>query len=123
MKPGSIQSRLTLNLAGLNVITDRLGTPTINLATSAESGTQDLLDRTPQVLGHGLEAHFAGDLDDLIERDGLGVLDVLLLLTVPRGLLEGFDDERGGRGDDGDGGLTVLDGQADGDAEAFLDIC
>ena len=48
------------------------------------------------------------------------MLDVLLLLAVPRRLLECLDDERRGGGNDGDGGLTVLDGQADGDAEAFL---
>ena len=64
-------------------------------------------------------AHGAADLDDLVERDGLGVLDVLLLFAVTRGLLEGLDDQRGGGGNDRDGGLTVLDGQADGDAETL----
>ena len=64
-------------------------------------------------------AHGAADLDDLVERDGLGVLDVLLLFAVTRGLLEGLDDQgRGGR-NDRDGSLTVLDGQADGDAETL----
>jgi hypothetical protein len=47
------------------------------------------------------------------------MLDVLLLLAVARGLLEGLDDERGGGRDDGDSGLTVLDGELDGDAEAL----
>ena len=37
--------------------------------------------------------HLAGDLNDLVERNGLGVLDVLLLLAVARRLLEGLDDE------------------------------
>lgn len=64
-------------------------------------------------------AHGAADLDDLVERDGLGVLDVLLLFAVTRGLLEGLDDKGGGGGNDRDGGLTVLDGQADGDAETL----
>jgi hypothetical protein len=31
--------------------------------------------------------------DNVIERDGLGVLDVLLLLAVARWLFEGLDDE------------------------------
>jgi hypothetical protein len=48
------------------------------------------------------------------------VLDVLFLLAVARRLLQGADDERRGGGNDGDGGLTVLDGQADGDTETFL---
>ena len=52
---------------------------------------------------------------DLIKRDALGVLDVLLLLAVTGRLLEGLDDERRGGGNDGDGSLTVLDGQLDGD--------
>ena len=52
---------------------------------------------------------------DLIKRDALGVLDVLLLLAVTGRLLEGLDDEGRGGGNDGDGGLTVLDGQLDSD--------
>ena len=51
------------------------------------------------------------------------MLDVLLLLAVAGWLLERLDDEGGGRGDDGDGGLTVLDGELDGDAEAFPVAC
>ena len=51
--------------------------------------------------------------------DVAGVLDVLLLLAVARGLLERLDDERRGRGDHGDSGLTVLDGQLDRDAETL----
>lgn len=89
------------------------------MATSAESSAENLLDGTLQVLSHGLEAHGAGDGNDLIERDALGVLDVLLLLAVTRWLLEGLDDERRGRGNDGDGGLTVLDGQFDRDTETL----
>ena len=67
--------------------------------------------------------HDTANLNDLVKRDGLGVLDVLLLLAVTRGLLEGLDDEGGGGGNDRDGGLTVLDGQADGDAETLLYGC
>ena len=47
------------------------------------------------------------------------MLDVLLLLTISWWLLEGLDDEGGSRGDDTDGGLSILDGELDGDAEAF----
>lgn len=48
------------------------------------------------------------------------MLDVLLLLAVPWGLLERLDDEGGCRGDNGDGCLTILDGESDGDTETFL---
>jgi hypothetical protein len=47
------------------------------------------------------------------------VLDVLLLLPVARGLLEGLDDEGRGGWDNRDRGLTVLDGKTDGDTESF----
>jgi hypothetical protein len=61
------------------------------------------------------------------------VLDVLLLLAVTRGLLESLDDEGRSGGNDGDSGLTVLDGQLDCDTETlpvagglgdiFTDLC
>jgi hypothetical protein len=122
-----------LNLAGLDVVGDVLGAAAVNLAASGESSSEDLLDGTLEVLGHGLEPHGAGNVDDLIERNALGVLDVLLLLAVTRGLLKGLDDEGGGGWDDRDGGLTVLDGQLDSDTETlpvtsglgdiFTDLC
>jgi hypothetical protein len=92
------RKKLTLNLAGLDVIGDALGGAAVDLATGGESSADNLKDGT---------------------LDGLGVLDVLLLFAVTRGLLEGLDDQGGGRGNDRDGGLTVLDGQADGDAETL----
>ena len=111
--------KLTLNLAGLDVVGDALGGAAVDLATGGESSADNLKDGTLERLGHGLVAHGAADLDDLVERDGLGVLDVLLLFAVTRGLLEGLDDQGRGGGHDRDGGLTVLDGQADGDAETL----
>jgi len=108
-----------LDLAGLNVVGDVLGAAAIDLAAGGEGSSEDLLDGTLEVLGHGLEAHGAGNGDDLVERNRLGVLDVLLLLAVTWGLLEGLDDERRSRGDDRDGGLTVLDGELHGDAKTL----
>jgi hypothetical protein len=122
-----------LDLAGLDVVGDSLGAAAVDLAAGGEGSSEDLKNGTLQVLGHGLEAHGLGDGDDLIKRDGLGVLDVLLLLAVPGRLLEGLDDEGRSGGNDGDGGLTVLDGQLDGDAQTlpvtgslgdiFTDLC
>lgn len=43
------------------------------------------------------------------------MLDVFLLLTVSRRLLEGLDNEGGCGGDNRDSGLTILDGELDGD--------
>lgn len=108
-----------LDLSRLDVVRDVLGAAAIDLAASGESSAENLLDGALEVLGHGLEAHGAGNVDDLVEGNALGVLDVLLLLPVTRGLLEGLDDERRGRGDDRDSGLTVLDGQLDRDTETL----
>lgn len=99
---------------------DSLGAAAIDLAADTVGSSQNLLHVTLEGLGEGLELHHTGNLDNLIEGYRLGVLDVLLLLAVPRGLLQSLDNQSGGRGNDGDGGLTVLDGELDGDTEALL---
>lgn len=108
-----------LNLAVVDSLDDGLRGLAVDLAADRVSSSQNLLDATLQLLGEGLVAHGAGNLDDLVNGDGLVVLDVLLLLAVTRGLLEGLDDERRGSGDNRDRSLTVLDGQLDGDTETF----
>lgn len=110
----------TVNLPLLNGIRDGLGALPIHLAPNTESSAENLLNRALQVLGKRLVPHSAGDLDDLIERDRLVVLDVLLLLLVAGGLLQRLDDKRGGGRHDGNGGLTVLDRELDGHAQPFL---
>lgn len=112
----------TLNLAVVDGLDNGLRGLAVNLAADRVSSSQDLLDTILQVLGEGLVAHGAGNLDDLLNGDGLVVLDVLLLLAVTRGLLEGLDDERRSSGDNRDSSLTVLDGQLDGDTETFLSM-
>lgn len=109
----------TVNLASLDIVGDVLGAAAIDLAADGEGSTEDLEDSTAELLGHGAGAHGAGNLDDVVEGDGLGVLDVLLLLAVTRRLLEGLDHEGRGGGNNGDSGLTVLDGQAHGDTETL----
>ena len=59
------------------------------------------------------------NVPDLVDVDVSRVLDVLLLLSVSRGLLERSDDERRGRGNDRGDGLSVLDRQLDGDLETL----
>ena len=92
----------------------------IDLAADRERGPQHLQYCALQLLGQALVPQLARDLNDLVERNRLGVLDVLLLLAVAWRLFERFDDERGCRGNDGHGGLTILDCEADGDTETFL---
>lgn len=96
-----------------------MGVLAVDGAADGLSSAEDLLDGTGEVLGEGLEAHLAGDLDNLVEGDVTTVLDVLLLLAVMGGLLERLDDERRSRGDDRDGSLTVLDGKLNSDTETL----
>jgi len=122
-----------LNLAGLDVVRDVLGAAAVDLAAGGVGSSEDLLDGALEVLGHGLEPHNFRNSNDLIERNALGVLDVLLLLAVAWGLLEGLDDEGRSGGHNGDGGLTILDGELHGDAKTlpvaggfgdiFSDLC
>lgn len=114
------ENELTINLASLDVIRDVLGRATINLAPDRESGTEDLKNNTLQLLSKGALAHGARNVDDVIEGDGLGVLDVLLLLAVTRRLLKSTDDQGRGRRNNRDLSLTVLDGELDSDLEALL---
>jgi len=118
--PASFVPGLTVNLASLDVIGDILGAATIDLAADGESSTEDLKDGTLELLGKRALTHLASDLNDLVERDGLGVLDVLLLLAVTRRLLEGLDDKGRGGGHNRNLSLTVLDGETDGDTETLL---
>ena len=111
-----------LNLARFDIIADILGTSPINLATHREGCAENLLNGTLQLPRHTLEPHGPGDLNDLVEGNALGVLDVLLLLAVSRGLLEGLDDEGRGGGNDGDLRLTILDRELDSHAESFLEV-
>lgn len=101
---------------------NRLWALSVNLAANAERGAQNLQDNTLEALGERLEPHRPRNVDDLVEADRLVVLDVLLLLPVAGGLLEGADDERRGGGDNRDGGLTVLDRELDGHAETLLHV-
>jgi hypothetical protein len=111
---------LTIDLASLDVVGDILGAAAIDLATDGESGTEDLKDGTPELLGERAVTHLASNLHDLVEGDGLVVLDVLLLLAVTRRLLESLDDQRGSGRHDRDRSLTVLDGELDSHTETLL---
>lgn len=110
----------TLDLASNDVVADGPGAPAVNLAANTERSTQNLADGALEGLGEGLGPHLAGDVDDLVQGYRAGVLDVLDLLAVTGGLLQGLDDKGGGGVDDGDRSLTVLDRELDGDTEALL---
>ena len=82
-------------------------------------GAEDLLDGAFQLPRHGAFPHDAGDVDDLFEGNVAAVLDVLDLLAVTWGLLEGADEKRRGAGNHAHRRLTILDRQFDSDAETL----
>lgn len=107
---------LTLDLCRFDVITDRFGTSSVDLTPNTKSCSQDLEHSALQFFRQAFFSHSSCNLENLIQRNRLGVLDVLLFLLVPGRFLERPDHERGCRGDDGDGGLSILDGKLDGDS-------
>lgn len=95
---------------------------TVDTGANRLGSTKNLLDGSGQLLGERLGSHGSGNLNDLLQGDVTVVLDVLVLLSVTRGLLESSNDQRRGRGDDGDGGLSVLDGQLDSDSDTLVGL-
>jgi len=91
-------SRFTVNVAVLDLIRDILWTFAVNLAADTECCAENLEYGTLQLLGQRFvgASHCSSNINNLIQRDGLGVLDVLLLLSVARWLFQGSDDERRG---------------------------
>ena len=79
--------RLTLNRTAVDIFRNGPRISPIHLAAYTERRAEDLLDGTSEVLGEGLEPHCSGNVDDVFKGDALGVLNVLLLLSVARGLL------------------------------------
>merc|ERR1711992_326613 len=108
-----------LDVSAVDVVDDVVRCTAIDCASNGLGGSQDLLHDARELLGLGAGPHGAGGVDDVVHRDVAVVLDVLHLLPVPGGLLQGLDDQGGGRGDDADLGLPVLDGQLDGDLQAL----
>ena len=92
---------------------------TVNGAANGLGSSENFEHGALELLSKTLGAHRPCDLNDLVEGDVAGMLDVLLLLPVTRGLLESANDEGRGGGDNGDSSLTVLDGELDGYAKTL----
>lgn len=116
----STACELTLDRTTVNILCDSLGTSSLDLATHTICRAQNFLDGTGKILGEGLEPHGPRDLDNIFQGDALRVLNVLLLLSVARGFFQGLDNQGGGCGYYRYGGLTVLDGELDGNSQSFL---
>lgn len=110
---------LALELAGGDLVLDGLGALTVDGATHGDSSAEDLEDGALQASSHGLALSLLGDLEDLREGDVASVLDVLDLLAVTRGLLQGADEARCNGGCHANGGNTVLHLQLAGDLQTL----
>ena len=98
---------------------DGAGSHAVDSAANRLAGAEDLLAGASEGGSHGAGTHDAGNADEVVLGDVAVVLDVLLLLLVTDGLVEGLDDESGSAGDDLDGGLTVLHDELAGDTETL----
>jgi hypothetical protein len=76
-----LNHNLTLNFSRFNVIRNFFWTPPVNLASDRIRSAENLLDRAIEILLHGFESHLASNLNDLIERNRLAVLDVLFFFS------------------------------------------
>ena len=90
------------------------------MSTHRRASTQDFQNGTLEFTSQGLGTGLASNIQDLIHAQVTVVLDVLFLLAVTGGLLEGLDDQASGRGLEFDGGDTVGDGQLDADTQALV---
>merc|ERR1712038_860108 len=99
----------TVDLAIIDLVDDVVRVLAVDGAADRLGRAQDLLHYPGELPGHRPGPHHPGSVDDIVQRDVTAVLDVLDLLSVTRGLLQGLDDEGRGRRHHGDGGLSVLD--------------
>jgi hypothetical protein len=91
----------------------------VNGATDRVSSSQKFSANSSQIFGHGSVFHDSSGGQDIVPGDVTVVNDVLDLLSVSWGFFQSFDQERRGGWNDGDLGLSVLDGQLNGDLQTF----
>ncbi|QBM86989.1 hypothetical protein METSCH_B01830 [Metschnikowia aff. pulcherrima] len=91
----------------------------VNTTSDRLGSTQDLFGDRSQVLTERLLLHLSGNLVNLVQWNVTGVLDILLLFSVSRWLLQGSDDEGRSRWDNGGSSLSVLNSQLNSDLDTL----
>ena len=108
-----------LELAELDLLDEGVWWDVLDGAADGLGGAEDLADGSRGGAGHRARAELLGDGEDVVVGDVAAVRDVLHLLAVARGLLEGADDEGGRARHDLDLGLPVLDEEVARDLQAL----
>jgi len=109
-----------LELASSDLFDEIVWVLVVDGATNRVSSSQELTADTAQVLGHGSVLHDPSSTEHIIPSNVTIVADVLDLLSVPRWLLQGLDQQSTGTWHNRHGSLTVLNGKLDGHFQALV---
>merc|ERR1719348_10354 len=109
----------TVNGSVVDSIDDVVGVLSVNSAADRLSCAEDLLHDSAELPGHGPGPHDSCSSDDIIHGDVAAMLDVLDLLSVPWGFLQGLDNEGSSAGYHRTLGLPVLDAELHGHLQAL----
>jgi hypothetical protein len=91
-------SFLNLSFSVVNLLLNGGGVETVDGAANGDACAEDFFDGADKLSGVRLGSHLLGDINDLIKLDLAVVNDVLGLLTVTWGFLEGLEDKGSGGG-------------------------
>ena len=94
-------------------------TLTVNGTSNGLGSSQNFFANTAQLLGHGPWPHNSGSTNDVVHGDVTVVLDVLNLLTITWRFFQSLDNQSSSWGHNIDLSLTILNGQLDGNSQAF----
>ena len=97
----------TINCSIIDTINNVMRILTVNSTSNRLCGSEDLLHDSGELSGHSTGPHGAGGEDDVVHGNVSTVLDVLDL--IPWRLLQGLNDQFGGRGNHRASGSPVLD--------------
>jgi hypothetical protein len=100
-----------LQLLVLDLLDENVGLLSLHGAAHRQAGSQNLADGSGELARLRALAHFARHVVHVLERDVAVVLDVLHLLAIARRLGQRLENERGGRGNDLNGRVAVLNDQ------------